>query len=55
MNQQNKERINEAIEVEDLTIAESAQQEIKGGAESSNNLKQLGIAIHNYAGADSSR
>ena len=50
MNQQeNKERTNEAIEVEDLTIEESTQHEVKGGSviASGNNLKQMGLAIHN--------
>ena len=46
--QENKERTNEAIEVEDLTIEESAQHEVKGGS-SGNNLKQMGIAIHSFA------
>ena len=52
MNQQeNKERMYEAIEVEDLTIEESAQHDVKGGS-SANNLKQIGIAIHNCADTD---
>ena len=51
MNQQdNREPVNEAIEVEDLTIEESAQNEVKGGTgASANNLKQIGLGIHNIA------
>lgn len=48
MNQQDKERTNQVIEVEDLTIEESAQHEVKGGSEtaSGNNLRQIGLASH---------
>lgn len=46
----NKERTKEAIEVEDLTIEESAEHEVKGGSvASANNLKQIGLATINYA------
>ena len=48
--QDNRERMNEAVEVEDLTIEESAQHEVKGGSSASgNNLKQIGLGIHNLA------
>jgi len=46
--QENPERTNQTIEVEDLTVEESAQQEVKGGTECSNNLKQMGLAIVSY-------
>ena len=41
--QENPERTNQAIEIEDLTVVEARQQEVKGGprTESANNLKQM--------------
>ena len=47
-----QERTNSSVEIEDLTVEESAQIEVNGGngtASSSNNLKQLGIGCHNIA------
>ena len=46
-----QERTNSSVEIEDLTVEESAQNEVNGGniAGSSNNLKQLGIGCHNIA------
>jgi len=50
MNQQeNPVRTNQAVEVEDLTVEESAQQEVKGGSQCTNNLKQIGLASLSYS------
>ena len=48
--QENQEQTKQAAEIEDLTVEEAAQQEVKGGPrmESSNNLKQIGLACVNF-------
>ena len=41
----NKQQETESeIKVEDLPVEESAQSDVKGGLQSQNNLKQLGLA-----------
>jgi len=47
--QENPERTNQAIEVEDLTVEESAQHEVKGGL-ATNNLKQMSLASLSVTG-----
>jgi hypothetical protein len=36
--------------VKDLSPRSAKGKSVKGGASSANNLKQIGLALHNYAG-----
>jgi hypothetical protein len=47
MNHQENPETNQAIEVEDLTVEESVQHEVKGGL-AINNLKQIGLATVSF-------
>ena len=47
--QENQERTNQAIEIEDLTVEESGQDEVTGGA---NNLTKVGVGTLILANAN---